>query len=182
MTTTDSRAKRRLIAIPALVLALGATLTACGDSESPGAASPTPTATTDDAAPTTSEDTVDPSDLTPITPPPALPGDQGALPTGPVPDQVVDRADVQAAVAAEAQRRGVDVSAVSVAGFAEVTWTDGSLGCPQPGMMYTQALVPGHQLILEVDGQLASYHAAQGRDFAYCASPVPPAPGGLQSR
>ena len=27
-----------------------------------------------------------------------------------------------------------------------VTWSDGSLGCPEPGMMYTQALVPGYRV------------------------------------
>ena len=57
-----------------------------------------------------------PSDLTPITPEPA-PLPTGALPTGPVPDAVADRADVQAALAAEAERRGVDVSAVRIAGY-----------------------------------------------------------------
>jgi hypothetical protein len=25
-----------------------------------------------------------------------------------------------------------------------VIWSDGSLGCPEPGMMYTQALVDGY--------------------------------------
>ena len=30
-----------------------------------------------------------------------------------------------------------------------VTWPDGSLGCPQPGMMYTQALVPGFRIVLQ---------------------------------
>jgi len=28
----------------------------------------------------------------------------------------------------------------------EVEWSDGALGCPKPGMMYTQALVPGFKL------------------------------------
>lgn len=179
--TTTRRTHARRHAIPALALALtlGTTLAGCGEASSPGATAPT---TTDDAVPTTtSEDPMDPSQLTPITPEPVDPGDQGALPTGPVPPGVADRADVQAAVAAEAQRRGVDASAVTVAGYAEVTWSDGSLGCPQPGMMYTQALVPGHQLILEVDGELASYHSARDKPFSYCASPVAPT-SGLQSR
>jgi hypothetical protein len=118
-----------------------------------------------------------PSDLTPITPEPSPIG-PGALPTGFVPGDVAERADVRAAVAAEAQRRGVEASRVKIAGYADVTWSDGSIGCPEPGMMYTQALVPGHQLVLEVDGELASYHAAEGRDFAYCASPVPPSGSG----
>lgn len=101
-------------------------------------------------------------------------GDDG-LPTGPVPHSVRERSDVAEAIRAHAERMGVDPDDVTVAGFAEVTWSDGSLGCPQPGMMYTQALVSGYQLVLEVDGRLASYHAAAGRGFAYCATPVRPA-------
>lgn len=80
-----------------------------------------------------------------------------------------------------AERAGVDLSAVTVAGYREVTWRDGSLGCPEPGMMYTQALVPGEQLVLEVDGELYAYHAATGREFSYCANPQEPAPGGATS-
>lgn len=102
---------------------------------------------------------------------------QGALPTGPVPQGITERPEVQDALAAEAERLGVDADQVGVAGFAEVTWSDGSLGCPQEGMMYTQALVPGYQLVLEVDGALASYHASKDGPFSYCASPVPPVPG-----
>lgn len=108
-------------------------------------------------------------------PPIPLPGSQPDLPTGDVPDAVRDRPDVQQAIEAHANMEGVDAGAVTVEGFAEVTWSDGSIGCPQPGMMYTQALVPGYQLVLGVDGRLASYHAANGRPFSYCASPVPPA-------
>lgn len=107
-------------------------------------------------------------------PAPTTPSD---LPLGPVPDAVAARPDVQAAVAAEAGRKGVTVADVALAGYADVTWPDGSIGCPQPGMLYTQALVPGHQLILRVGGDLASYHAAKGRPFAYCAAPTAPLPG-----
>jgi len=30
-----------------------------------------------------------------------------------------------------------------------VVWNDGSLGCPEPGMMYTQALVNGYWVVIE---------------------------------
>ena len=86
------------------------------------------------------------------------------------------REDVQAAIAAEAERTGVEADQVDVVGYADVTWRDGSLGCPEPGQMYTMALVPGHQLILAVDGTKASYHAAKDKPFAYCANPTAPAP------
>ncbi|MDH3463085.1 MAG: hypothetical protein OEM32_05605, partial [Acidimicrobiia bacterium] len=51
------------------------------------------------------------------------------------------------------------------------TWTDGSLGCPEPGMSYTQTLVDGWQVLLQVGERLFDYHAgADGIPFL-CASP-----------
>lgn len=39
-------------------------------------------------------------------------------------------------------------------------------------MAYTQALMPGQELILSVGGELASYHAATGQGFTFCANPA----------
>ncbi|WP_134774381.1 hypothetical protein [Ornithinimicrobium flavum] len=161
----------------ALALCLG--LAACGTKDAEPA-DPTGTTTAAPAAPTSDAPTPDEDDMTSSGP--TLPGpDAGDLPISPVPDSVVQRDDVQQAVADEAERRGVPVEEVTVAGYAEVTWRDGSLGCPQPGMMYTQALVPGHQLVLEVDGEYASYHAGRTGAFTYCADPVTPAEGSVPS-
>lgn len=38
---------------------------------------------------------------------------------------------------------GVPEDEISVTGASAVTWNDGSMGCPQPDMSYTQALVDG---------------------------------------
>lgn len=151
-------------------------LAACGtDTGDDAADSPTQT---EAASPTSEEPTMsDEEHSTPI-PVPVPTDDAAALPSGPVDPSVLERAEVRAAIAAEAERRDVSEDEVEVTGFAEVTWTDGSLGCPQPGMMYTQALVPGYQLVLEVDGERASYHAGGDGEFSYCADPVAPAPGG----
>ena len=164
----------------ALVVAVGISLSGCGSSTTdaagdasvsitPPAATSTPT---DDAKETTVPVPGDESPITQVEPPP------GELPLGPVPDAIVSRPQVQAAIADFAERQGVPVDEVTAAGYADVTWPDGSLGCPQPGVMYTQALVPGHQLILQVDDTTASYHAAEGKPFAYCATPGMPLPGG----
>ena len=56
-----------------------------------------------------------------------------------------------------------------------VTWRDGSLGCPQKGMMYTQALVPGTLIVLRVDDTEYEYHSGGGRAPFYCENPVSPA-------
>lgn len=171
---------RRTAPLVAALAALTLSLAACGEQDAdPGA--PTETTPTRTSEPTSedpaTEDTTMTSDKPEATELPSPTAPDGALPTGPVDPAVEARADVQAAIAAEAERAEVEPEAVTVAGYADVTWTDGSLGCPQPGMMYTQALVPGHQLVLEVDGTLASYHAAEGKPFRYCENPVPPAPG-----
>lgn len=152
-------------------LALTAALSACG-TQSAGPAATTTGRPTQTSTPTSEDDAMTRTDS-----PFASSGDDAstALPTGAVDPAVLEQPEVRAAVAAEAERRGVAEEAVTVAGYAEVTWSDGSLGCPKPGMMYTQALVPGYELILEVDGQLASYHAGQGKTFSYCADPRRPA-------
>lgn len=46
--------------------------------------------------------------------------------------------------------RGVPTDAVTLVSAKSVTWNDGSLGCPQPGQSYTQALVPGLQVVVKV--------------------------------
>lgn len=80
----------------------------------------------------------------------------------------------QPAVTDLANRLGVDESAIKVVSVEEVTWSDGSLGCPEPGMMYTQALENGSLIVLEIDGTEYEYHSGVGRDPFYCATPIPP--------
>ena len=49
-----------------------------------------------------------------------------------------------------------------------VTWNDGALGCPEPDMAYTQALVPGYRILLLADGQTYHYHGSRDREPFYC--------------
>ena len=74
-------------------------------------------------------------------------------------------ADLQSmvrAALADAARRAAPGSATPTLLHAErVTWPDGSLGCPQPGRMYTMALVPGYRIRLQVGATLIDYHAGQ---------------------
>ncbi len=81
---------------------------------------------------------------------------------------------VAAAVADLAARLGVGESVITVVSVEEVTWPDGSLGCPQPGMRYTQVLVNGSLILLEVDGVTYEYHSGGGRDPFYCPNPTEP--------
>jgi hypothetical protein len=67
-----------------------------------------------------------------------------------------------------AARAAVDVSTVRVVGVAAVTWRDGSLGCPRPGMAYPQALVPGWRVWLAAGAQTLRYHAGQRGQWTWC--------------
>ena len=98
-----------------------------------------------------------------------------AEPRAPTAD--ISEAGLAALVARAAEEAGVAINEVRVVTAEEVTWSDGSLGCPQPGMAYTQALVPGFRVVLEIGGDELSFHAAQGGEFQFCEDPQPPVEG-----
>jgi hypothetical protein len=92
-----------------------------------------------------------------------LPSPAPGSDTGAVPDEIL-----QAAVADAAKQTGVDPSAITVASAEPVTWPNGALGCPEPGVMYTQALVPGYRITLEVGGRQLDYHASESGTVKLC--------------
>jgi hypothetical protein len=65
-------------------------------------------------------------------------------------------------------RLGIGEAEISVHSAESVVWPDGSMGCPQPGMMYTMALVPGYRVVLEAGGSLYDYHASERGGFILC--------------
>lgn len=85
--------------------------------------------------------------------------------------------EVRTAIADLVARTGTDPAEVTVAAFESVTWRDGSIGCPEPGMNYTQALVPGYRIELVVAGVSHWYHGARDREPFWCATPSEPADG-----
>jgi len=58
--------------------------------------------------------------------------------------------------------------AVKVIQSEQVVWSDGSLGCPRPGEMYTQALVDGYRVVLEQSGETYDYRVANTGYFFLC--------------
>ena len=57
----------------------------------------------------------------------------------------LDMTSLHQEVLADAERRsGVDSGRIRVVQSESVTWRDGSLGCPEPGRLYTQALIRGY--------------------------------------
>jgi len=67
-----------------------------------------------------------------------------------------------------AERLDVDPASIEVVRVEGVTWPDGSLGCPEPGMNYTQALVDGYRIELRVDGTTYLFHGRTDGDPFEC--------------
>ena len=62
-----------------------------------------------------------------------------------------------------AKRLKVGVDEITVEKVEPVTWRDGSLGLPRPGMMYTMALVPGARLEFKSPQGTYFYHVGGAR-------------------
>jgi hypothetical protein len=86
---------------------------------------------------------------------------------------------VRASRADAARRTGVAAESLALISAEGVTWSDGSLGCPQPGMMYTQALVPGYRIRLRGPTGEMDYHASARGALVLCPAgrAVDPLPG-----
>jgi len=79
--------------------------------------------------------------------------------------------DVEEQVTADlAGRLGVAETDIEVLRVEAVTWPDGSLGCPEPGKMYTQALVEGQRVVLGYQERVYIYHSGQGDEPFLCPS------------
>jgi hypothetical protein len=90
----------------------------------------------------------------------------------------VPPATLEAALDDAARRLQVDRASITVVSGTAVTWSDGSLGCPAPGMEYTQALVPGYRIVLQAGDLVLNYHAARAGAPTFCPAErvIPPAP------
>ncbi len=83
--------------------------------------------------------------------------------TGEVPADLLDA--IKADLAA---RQQAGVEAIQVLRAEAVVWRDGSLGCPKPGLMYTQALVDGYWVVLRLNGREWDYRAGDRKHFMLC--------------
>ena len=117
------------------------------------------------------------------TPPPSdepimpQPGEESTIPQG---GSTPVSAAMQIAVQARddlALKLGIPADQITISSAQAVTWSDSSLGCPQPGMNYTQVLTPGYLILLEAGGKIYEYHASKGTSIIYCENPTPPVPG-----
>lgn len=67
-----------------------------------------------------------------------------------------------------ATRLGLEADMIKVSGATSVHWRSGALGCPKPGMSYTDALVPGVWIVLQVNNRAYRYHAIPFGQPFYC--------------
>jgi hypothetical protein len=70
---------------------------------------------------------------------------------------------------------GCAPESITVAQIDDVEWSDSSLGCAQPGMMYMQVITPGYRIVLEQSGRRYTYHTDRGRRAVRCDHGQPPA-------
>ena len=82
---------------------------------------------------------------------------------GQVPQAILDPILKEAAALAK-----LDREQLVIVRAAPVIWNDGSLGCPEPGMMYTQALVNGYWVVIDAAGQKYDFRVGSRGNFRLC--------------
>ncbi len=95
------------------------------------------------------------------TPSPSRPPFQTMPPLNPSGSPLTPSPAQLSAITADLAGRGVTDS-FTVVKAVSITWRDGSLGCPEPGKMYTQALVPGAQIVVAVGSTEYDYRFGSG--------------------
>jgi hypothetical protein len=82
-----------------------------------------------------------------------------------------------------ARRALVKPETITVVSATEQQWPDGAMGCPKPGEMYTQMIVPGYRVVLQAGGEKYAYHSDRRGNFVVCANglSLPPAKQQMKS-
>ena len=101
--------------------------------------------------------------------PAELEGD-GVSPIDPVKGEV-PAALIDEILADAAERTGASVDGMTVVQAEATVWNDGSLGCPERGMTYTQALVNGFHVIVTALDQQLDYRTSGVDWFVLCEKP-----------
>ena len=89
----------------------------------------------------------------------------------PTPDDPQLQKMVEQVKADLAGRLSIPVEQVALIELKSVSWPDGSLGCPQPGMAYTQVMVDGLLIRLHAAGNFYEFHSGGQRAPFLCENP-----------
>jgi hypothetical protein len=93
-----------------------------------------------------------------MTPPREVPTVQGKVPQG-----ILEAILKEAATFAKVPREKLAIVRAQA-----VTWNDGSLGCPEPGAMYIQALVKGYWVVIDAAGKTYDFRVDNAGRFRLC--------------
>lgn len=91
----------------------------------------------------------------------------GVLPEVPRSNEALRNA-IDAALADAARRTGRDAASLKLVSVEAVVWPDGGLGCPEPGVVYTMAPVPGYRIRVRAEERLLDYHASRQGNLVLC--------------
>jgi hypothetical protein len=87
----------------------------------------------------------------------------GSLVQGKMPENIL-----QAILKEAAALANIDREQLVIVRAEPVVWNDGSLGCPEPGMSYTQALVYGYWVVISGAGHTYDFRVDHGGNFRLC--------------
>lgn len=63
---------------------------------------------------------------------------------------------------------GITPPMITVVSFEAKNFSDTSLGCAQPDMMYAQVITPGYQVVLSAQGKQYDYRIGSGETVILC--------------
>jgi hypothetical protein len=115
--------------------------------------------------------------VTPTVTPTAMPTGETPPAKGEVPQGILDPILKEAAALANVAREQLVIVRAE-----PVVWSDGSLGCPEPGMEYAQMLVNGYWVVINAAGQTYDFRAVRDGRFRLCPQGRgrPPLPSNAQ--
>jgi hypothetical protein len=91
---------------------------------------------------------------------------------GAVPQEILDLALADAAALTE-----IEPAQITVVRAERATWNDGARGCPELGVMYTQAIIDGYWVVLDADGTEVDYRFSDDGNLRRCDRSGPVGPG-----
>lgn len=148
----------RFARLPVLAVAVTAALAACSTTGTP--AGPSASAGASSSASSIASTS------------PSTPAAVSASPSAETSNAFGVPAELLAAVRADvAQRTSVDPASIDLVSAKPVTWNDGSLGCPEPGVFYTQALVTGWQIVVHAADRDLDYRVVNPDVVKLCERP-----------
>lgn len=165
--------KRLLIATSVLLLVVAGSCRASSCEAEPTAFPSTPLVATPSVTVTSEVPPLEapPAEVPlPITVVPGEPPDAALEPvTGEVPAEILE-----AILAEVAEQTGAQPEQVEFVRAEQAIWNDGSLGCPQPGVVYTQAPVTGYWVVLQFNGETFDFRVNERGIFTRCDGPTLP--------